>query len=206
VHVVAVLSQLSTRCGGVHGAPPRPSPSAEAGQGVGSGCEPSAASVERVGAHPAICPQVGQIETFEACYRRLWPQMVRLAHLVCGSEALGEEVVQDAFLGLQQRWHDVERPEAYVRSAVLNRARTAGRRSWRERPGDVPERGLDLTPETDAVWGVLRTLSERQRAAVVLRFYEDLPDDEIARLLGCRPATVRSLVHRALARLQEVLR
>lgn len=146
-----------------------------------------------------------EVETFEACYRRLWPGMVRLAHLVCGSEALGEEVAQDAFLGLQQRWHDVERPEAYLRSAVLNRARTAGRRAVRERPGELPERGVDLTPETDAIWGVLRRLPERQRAAVVLRFYEDLPDDAIAELLGCRPATVRSLIHRALARLEEVL-
>ena len=146
------------------------------------------------------------VETFEACYRRLWPGMVRLAHLVCGSEAVAEEVVQDAFAGLQQRWLTVEQPEAYVRSAVLNRARSAGRRSRRERPGSVPEPAVDLTPETDAVWGLLRRLPERQRAAVVLRYYEDLPDEAIAELLGCRPATVRSLIHRALHRLEEVLR
>ena len=88
---------------------------------------------------------------------------------------------------------------------MLNRARTAGRRAARERPATVPERALDLTPTTDAVWDVLRRLPERQRAAVVLRFYEDRPDDEIAALLGCRPATVRSLIHRALARLEEVI-
>ncbi len=146
-----------------------------------------------------------EVETFEGCYRRLWPGMVRLAHLVCGSEAVAEEVAQDAFLGLPQRWHEVERPEAYVRSAGLNRARTAGRRAARERPGELPERGLDLTPQTDAVWDLLRRLPERQRAAVVLRYYEDLPDAEVAELLGCRPATVRSLLHRALARLEEVL-
>lgn len=145
-------------------------------------------------------------ETFEECYRRLWPGMVRLAHLVAGSEALGEEVAHHAFLGLQQRWGSVEQPEAYVRSAVLNRARTAARRAVRERPGlPAGDPGVDLTPETDAVWAVLRRLPERQRAAVVLRFYEDLPDEEVAALLGCRPATVRSLVHRALSRLEEVL-
>ena len=98
-----------------------------------------------------------EVESFEACDRRLWPSMVRLAHLVSGSVAVGEEVAQD------------------------------------------------LTPETDAVWDVLRRLPELQRAAVVLRFYEDRPDDEIAELLGCRPATVRSLIHRALTRLQGVL-
>jgi RNA polymerase sigma factor (sigma-70 family) len=149
---------------------------------------------------------MSEVESFEGCYRRLWPPMVRLAHLVSGSAAVGEEVVQDAFLGLQQRWDSVEHPEAYVRTAVLNRARTAGRRAGRERPGAVPEVVRDLTPETDAVWDVLRRLPERQRAAVVLRFYEDRPDDEIAALLGCRPATVRSLIHRALARLEGVLR
>lgn len=146
------------------------------------------------------------VETFEGCYRRLWPGMVRLAHLVCGSESVGEEIAQEAFLALRQRWDDVADPDAYVRSAVINRARTASRRAARERPGAVPERGLDLTPETDAVWHVLRRLPERQRAAVVLRYYEDLPDPEVAELLGCRPATVRSLIHRALARLEEVLR
>jgi RNA polymerase sigma-70 factor (sigma-E family) len=149
---------------------------------------------------------MSEVESFDACYRRLWPAMVRLAHLVCGSAAVAEEVVQDAFLGLQQRWGHVEHPEAYVRSAVLNRARTAGRRARRERPGTVPEVARDLTPETDAVWDVLRRLPERQRAAVVLRFFEDRSEAEIASLLGCRPATVRSLIHRALARLQEVLR
>ena len=132
--------------------------------------------------------------------------MARLAHLVTGSAALGEEVTQDAFLGLQQRWGSVEQPDAYVRSAVVNRARSAGRRARREQPGPVPDRGRDLTPETDAVWDVLRRLPQRQRAAVVLRFYEDRPDDEIAALLGCRPATVRSLIHRALARLEGALR
>ena len=147
-----------------------------------------------------------EVETFDACYRRLWPAMARLAHLVTGSAALGEEVAQDAFLGLQQRWGSVEQPDAYVRSAVLNRARSAERRASRERPGDVPEHGRDLTPETDAVWDVLRRLPQRQRTAVVLRFYEDRPDDEIATLLGCRPATVRSLIHRALTRLEGALR
>jgi RNA polymerase sigma-70 factor (sigma-E family) len=142
---------------------------------------------------------------FDACYRRLWPGMVRLAHLVCGSEAVGEEVAQDAFLGLQQRWSVVEQPEAYVRSAVLNRARTAARRAGRERLGEVPDRPRDLSPESDAIWEVLRRLPERQRAAVVLRYYEDLPEAEIARLLGCRPGTVKSLLHRALARLKGVV-
>ena len=154
---------------------------------------------------PVAARLMGVESDFDACYRRLWPGMVRLAHLVSGSEALGEEVAQDAFLGLQQHWDTVEHPDAYVRSAVLNRARTAARRASRERLGEVPDRPRDLSPETDAVWDVLRRLPDRQRAAVVLRFYEDLPEVEIARLLGCRPGTVKSLLHRALARLKGVV-
>jgi RNA polymerase sigma factor (sigma-70 family) len=57
--------------------------------------------------------------------------------------------------------------------------------------------------EPDELWDALATLSPRQRAAIVLRFYEDLPDDEIAQVLGCRPATVRTTVHRGLAALRK---
>ena len=147
-----------------------------------------------------------EAESFDTFYARLWPSMARLAHLVAGSAALGEEVAQDAFLGLQQRWASVDHPEAYVRTAVINRARTAARRAARERPDhDLPEPSADLSPESDVVWTFLRRLPVRQRAAVVLRFYDDLPDAQIAQLLGCREATVRSLIHRALARLREVL-
>lgn len=148
-----------------------------------------------------------EAESFDTFYARMWPSMARLAHLVAGSAALGEEVAQDAFLGLQQRWGSVERPEAYVRTAVVNRARTAARRAARERPDDdLPEPPrADLSPESDVVWTFLRRLPARQRAAVVLRYYDDLPDRQIAQLLGCREATVRSLIHRALARLREVL-
>jgi RNA polymerase sigma factor (sigma-70 family) len=60
-------------------------------------------------------------------------------------------------------------------------------------------------PELDELWTVLAGLAPRRRAAVVLRYYEDLPVTEIARLLDCRPGTVSSLLHRGLADLREVL-
>jgi RNA polymerase sigma factor (sigma-70 family) len=58
-------------------------------------------------------------------------------------------------------------------------------------------------PELDETWGVLRRLPDRQRMAVVLRFYEDLSEAEIAELLGCRPGTVKSLIHRGLAKVKK---
>ncbi len=58
-------------------------------------------------------------------------------------------------------------------------------------------------PEVDETWEALRRLPDRQRAAIVLRFYEDLPEAEIARVLGCRPGTVKSLIHRGLARVRK---
>ena len=61
-------------------------------------------------------------------------------------------------------------------------------------------------PELDETWDVLRRLPPRQRAAVVLRFYEDLSEAAIAELLGCRPGTVKSLIHRGLAKVEEALR
>jgi RNA polymerase sigma factor (sigma-70 family) len=69
-----------------------------------------------------------------------------------------------------------------------------------------PHTETELPPELDETWRQLAKLPDRQRAALVMRFYEDLPEDEIARALDCRPATVRSLVHRGLARMKEILR
>jgi RNA polymerase sigma factor (sigma-70 family) len=68
-----------------------------------------------------------------------------------------------------------------------------------------PPRLVEPAPELDELWTVLAGLPERRRAALVLRYYEDLPIDEIARLLDCRPGTVSSLLNRGLADLREVL-
>jgi RNA polymerase sigma-70 factor (sigma-E family) len=150
---------------------------------------------------------VAEQETFEACYRRLWPSMVRLAHLISGSEGVAEEVVQDVFLGLQPRWMMIDNPDAYVRSAVVNRARTARRRAGRETPAEVADTAaVTGNPEVDEVWAALVKLPARQRAALVLRFYEDLSEADIADALGCRPGTVKSLIHRGLQRLERFLR
>jgi RNA polymerase sigma factor (sigma-70 family) len=84
----------------------------------------------------------------------------------------------------------------------VNNARTWHRRRALEER-HLPGRPVDAGFAADEMWDVLQRLPDRQRAAVVLRFYEDLPDAEIAQILGCRLPTVRTAVHRGLAALRE---
>ena len=143
---------------------------------------------------------------FDALYAEYWPGAVRLAHLLTGSRALGEEIAQEAFVGLLRRGEDVREPRAYVRASIVNLATSAGRRARREREHTARLREIAVEPpELDETWEALRRLPPRQRAVLCLRFYEDLSEAEIARVLGCRPGTVKSTASRALARLQQEL-
>lgn len=139
-------------------------------------------------------------------YDREWASYVRLAYLLTSHREVAEELVQDAFVSCAPRWSEIDRPKAYVRTAVVNRARSWLRRIKLDRERSEPAmEAAEMQP--DELWDALGRLDERRRAVIVLRFYEDLPDAEIAELLDCRPATVRSMVHRALADLrQEVTR
>src|SRR5262245_31231877 len=147
---------------------------------------------------------------FDEAYRRLRPAMVRLAHLLTGSVDAAEGVVHDAFLACSRHWSELETPDAYVRRAVVNQARTRLRQAGRDRDkADRFGRAAPVTvgmPEVDDLWDVLRRLPDRQRMALVLRFYQDLPVAEIARLLDCRLGTVKSLIHRGLARMSQEVR
>ena len=149
------------------------------------------------------------IEALEALYRDRYEASVRLAHLLVGDRHRAEELAQDAFVRLAPHLATVQNPGGYLRTILVNLCRDhrrrqslADRRSP-EPPPDAPPPGLPAA--TSAVWQSLQTLPERQREALALRFYADLPTDEIARLLGVRPATVRSLIHRGLAALKEVV-
>lgn len=135
-------------------------------------------------------------------YRARYEPMVRLAYLFTGSRAVAEELVQDAFVSVHRSWSQATNPPAYLRTAVVNACRSWGRRRSlelhrRPAPPDNP------TMVADEMWDALQVLPMRQRAAIVLRFYEDLPDRDIAALLGCKEATVRTAVHRGLARLRK---
>lgn len=145
-------------------------------------------------------------EATEDVYRRLRPPLVRLANLLTGSETAAEDVVQDAFIGYQRNVGHVANPDGYLRTSVVNLARTTHRRLARERGRRSDAVTVTHIPEYDETWAALRRLPYRQRAALVLRFYEDMSEAAIADALGCRPGTVKSLIHRGLARLKETMR
>jgi RNA polymerase sigma-70 factor (sigma-E family) len=131
--------------------------------------------------------------------------MVRLAHLLTGSVATAEDVVQDAFLNLYDALDRVEAPGAYLRRSVVNLCHSHHRRlgvedRWRDRQPAPP---LSLAPEIDDTWSALRALPDRQREALVLRFYLDLKVDDVADLLDLPVGTVKSHIHRGLAALTD---
>lgn len=139
-------------------------------------------------------------------FERRYADMVRVATLMVGANAVAEELVQDAFVRVQRNWGRIERdPDGYLYRAVTNACRSHLRRRRVERAFRPDPRPLEELPEPDGVLPHLARLSPRRRVALVLRYYVDLPDDEIAAVLECRPATVRSLVHRGLEQLREVI-
>ena len=130
--------------------------------------------------------------------------MVRLAFLLTGSPDVAQDVVQDAFVSVHRAWSRVRDPRAYLRRAVVNACTSHHRRVFRERRTSAPGSTIvDLG--ADELFDVLETLPARQRAAIVLRYWHDLDESDIASALGCRPGTVGSLLHRAIARLREVI-
>jgi RNA polymerase sigma-70 factor (ECF subfamily) len=146
--------------------------------------------------------QVSRIP-FVELYRSEYSGMVRVAWLIVGSGAVAEDVVQDAFVRVSRKYDSIDRPAAYLRVAVVNGCRNELRRTRRLSPEPPPEVLADQPSMIEILDG-LRVLEHNQRAAIVLRYVDDCPDDEIARVLGVRPSTVRSLVHRGFTKLREV--
>ncbi len=139
----------------------------------------------------------------EAVYTAAYRELLRVAYVLTGSGAAAEDVVQDVFCRVGPRIAELENPVAYLRVAVVNQCRSIHRRVVRAPRLEVPQPFLDgrLIELQDA----LRSLSGRQRTAIVMRYLCDLPDREIADLIGCREATVRTLIHRGLAELRAVI-
>jgi RNA polymerase sigma-70 factor (sigma-E family) len=143
--------------------------------------------------------------------------LIRLAYLMLGDTAAAEDVVQEAFTGLYRRWAHLSDPAKalpYVRSSILNACRTQLRRLGQPPPGAgqaqpppaISAEAAALSGEDRrAVLSALRRLPDRQREVLVLRYYLDLPEPEIAAAMGIGPSTVRSTAHRALTALGRML-
>jgi len=143
--------------------------------------------------------------SFERLYLERFSPLVRLAALLTGSVAVAEEIVQEAFVHCRTKLDHVDTPAAYMRVAVVN-----GCRSYHRRRILAAHRPIDALPcsveaELSELADVLRMLPNRQRTVIVLRYYSDLSEAEIASVLNCRPGTVKSLAHRGLKRLREML-
>jgi RNA polymerase sigma-70 factor (sigma-E family) len=137
--------------------------------------------------------------------------LLTTAYLLTRDRAAAEELLQDVLVALYPQWQKVlaaDSAVAYVRRSLVNRFLNQRRRAGAELPlAELPETGnsKDFTTgvvDREQVRQALATLPDRQRAAVVLRYYYDYPDQQIADALGCRIGTARSLISRALAGLR----
>lgn len=159
-------------------------------------------------------PIVTDVERdFPAYFTATWPRMYRTALAIAGDRASAEDACQAAFAKVYASWRRVsaaEQPDAYVRRMVVNEVLSTRRAApWRrERPradvGEPPplpsaEHGL---VERDALWSAVVALPPRQRAVIVLRYYEDLSEQQIADALECSRGTVKSQAAAALANLR----
>jgi RNA polymerase sigma-70 factor (sigma-E family) len=163
-----------------------------------------------VGAEPVAITE----SSLDALYREHAPGALRLAVLLTGDRELSEDLVQDAFVRVAARATRLRDPDAfgaYLRRAVANGAKSHFRHQGvvrRKAPTtrqEAAEEAQAAIATRAALWDALLTLPVRQRAAIVLRYYGDFSEREIASALRCRPGTVKSLVSRGLDALRKVV-
>jgi RNA polymerase sigma factor (sigma-70 family) len=144
--------------------------------------------------------------TFDDLFRTRYEPMVRVAFLLVASRAEAEDVVQDAFARIELRWARLDNAEGYLHRCVVNRSYDVLRRRRLEQRFRLLHRDDTATElGADELGDALASLAPKRRAAVVLRYYAGLPEREIAEVLRVRPGTVKSMLHRALAQLREVI-
>ena len=153
-------------------------------------------------------------DAFDAMVDAHGRALLRTAFLLTGDAHLAHDLLQTALVKTWSRWpgiRDAESGPAYVRAVMTTTSVAWWRRRWR---AEVPTFEVPDRADADAFAGVesrdeigraLARLTPRQRAAVVLRFYEDLPEAEVAAVLGCSVGTVKSTTSRALATLRAAL-
>jgi RNA polymerase sigma-70 factor (sigma-E family) len=174
------------------------------------------ADVIRTGDRGGFVTRVSADDAVTDLYSAYYRPLVRTASLLLGQQALAEEVVQDAFVAMHGRWgrlRDPDKAAAYLRSSVINRSRSALRRRVvedRHRPlagPDAPsaEYGALVALERDRVMTALQALPSRQREAIVLRYYGDLSEADIAEAMGISRGAVKSHASRGIAALRQIL-
>jgi RNA polymerase sigma-70 factor (sigma-E family) len=151
-----------------------------------------------------------------AIYSEHYRALVRLAAFLVRDNATAEEVVQDSFVAMHGAWRrlrDTDKALSYLRQSVVNRSRSVLRhrmvvdKNTPKPPPDMPsaEHGAIIQLERSAVVAALRALPERQREALVLRYYGDLSEAQIASVMGISRGAVKSHTARAMAALRIVL-
>jgi RNA polymerase sigma-70 factor (ECF subfamily) len=144
--------------------------------------------------------------TLVAFCERMYPRLVGALTLQCGDTELAKEVAQEALTRAWQHWPRVsgyESPEAWVFRVALNLSASRFRRATRERralaqAASLPPAGVADETDRMAIRAAVSALPPRQRAALVLRYFADMPVDEVAHAMDCAPGTVKSLTAKAL--------
>ena len=152
-------------------------------------------------------------DSFAAFMAAALPGLLRFGYVLTGDAHRGEDLAQTALVSTYRRWRKLrhDEPHAYVRRAMVNAHMSLWRRHRREAPLPADfDRAADGTEpaqydNVDLVLRALRVLPARQRAVMVLRYYDDLSEADIARTLGCSPGTVKSQASRALKTLRREL-
>jgi RNA polymerase sigma-70 factor (sigma-E family) len=150
-------------------------------------------------------------EGFEEFIEARYTDLLRIAYLLTGSAHEAEDLLQASLLRVMRRWKRVDDPMAYVRRTLVNQNISI----WRRRGARelvtsfVPDRVVrdpaELLSERHALYGALRRLPARTRAVIVLRYWADLPEAEVAEILGCSVGTVKSRASRGLDRMREAM-
>lgn len=154
-------------------------------------------------------------DEFDAFVLRTWSRLDRVALALTGSRHDADDLMQNAYTKAYRHWPkllEMEHPEAYVRRILVNESTSAWRRPWRraERStADLPERPTTASQDSyavhDELWREIQRLPKRQRAVLVLRYYEDLTERQTADVLGIAVGTVKSQCKVALDKLRDSL-
>jgi RNA polymerase sigma-70 factor (sigma-E family) len=159
-------------------------------------------------------PAVASDDEFAELAAAALPRLLRFGHVLTGNPAAAEDLVQSALARALRAWRlrRIDDPQAFVRKVMVNSfASWYRRRGTREivtaDPADrvITDDGTERIDERDAMWRALRMLPPRQRAVIVLRYYEELSELEIAAVMGTSAGTVKSQSARALRRLAQLL-